>query len=102
MNALMMAAALALGQTQPDVIAPTTTALDGVWTVVALEINGRPTDLSEKDRGLAIRNNMLTLPGIAAMHGTLRLELGQKGTLRAIPAATGTGNRRDPTDALPT
>jgi len=36
------------------------------------------------------------------MHGTVRLELGAKGTLRAVPAASGTGNRRDTTDAAPT
>jgi hypothetical protein len=102
MNALMLTAALALGQADPDVIAPASTALDGVWTVVAMEVNGRPTELGEGNRSLAIRNNTLTLPGVAALHGTVRLELGPKGTLRAIPAATGTGNRRDTTDAAPT
>jgi hypothetical protein len=101
MNAILMTAVLALGQPDPGVPAPPSTALDGVWTVVALEINGRPTALTERDRALAIRNNTLTLPGVAAIHGTLRLDLGPKGTLLAVPAAAGTGNRRDPTVVEP-
>jgi hypothetical protein len=60
-------------------------------------VNGRPAELPRGDRGLAIKNNTLTLPGVAAMHGTIRLDLGPKGMLRAMPAAAGTGNRRDST-----
>src|SRR4051794_8173019 len=82
MNPFLMTAALALGQPGPDTIAPPSTALDGVWKVVAMEVNGRPVTLTERDRSLAIRNNTLTLPGIAAMHGTLRMDLGPKGGLR--------------------
>ena len=66
MNALLMAAALALGQAAPDSTAPPNTALDGVWSVVAMEVNGRPATITEKDRSLPIRNNTLTLPGLAA------------------------------------
>jgi hypothetical protein len=102
MNALLLTASLALGQGDPAAGALPSTALDGVWTIVAAEINGRPVQLSEKGRSLAIHNNSLTLPGVAAMHGTLRLELGPKGTLRAVPAAAGTGNRRDPAVAATT
>ena len=97
MNATLFAAALLLGQPEPDPNPPPSTALDGVWTVVALEVNGRPAELPRGDRGLAIKNNTLTLPGVAAMHGTIRLDLGPKGMLRAMPAAAGTGNRRDST-----
>src|SRR5690348_1807465 len=95
MNATLIAAALVLAQPEPDASPPPSTALDGVWTVVALEVNGRPAELPRGDRGLAIKNNTLTLPGVAAMHGTIRLDLGPKGLLRAMPAAAGTGNRRD-------
>jgi hypothetical protein len=96
MNAILFTAALALGQTSPTPVVPTSTALDGVWTVVAAEVNGRPENLSGSNRSIAIKNNTLTLPGVAALHGTVQLELGRNGTLRAIPAAIGTGNRRDP------
>jgi hypothetical protein len=94
----LMSAVFAVGLAQSDGPAKTTTSLDGVWTVVAMEVNGRPSKLDEKDSGLAIRNNTLTLPGIASMHGVIRIELGPKGVLRAIPAARGTGNRRDTSD----
>ncbi len=96
MNALLIGTVLAVGQTASEISPPPSTALDGIWKVVALEINGRPAPVTEKDQSLAIHNNTLTMPGLAAMHGTVRLDLGPRGTLRAIPAATGTGNRRDP------
>jgi hypothetical protein len=94
----LMSALFALGLAQSDGAAKTTNSLDGVWTIVAMEVNGRPSKIDEKDSGLAIRNNTLTLPGIASMHGVIRIELGPKGVLRAIPAARGTGNRRDTSD----
>ena len=76
---------------------PASTTLDGVWRVVTAEVNGRPETLTDRDRSIAIRNNTLTLPGLAALYGTIRLELGPRGTLLAVPAAAGTGNRADPT-----
>lgn len=94
----MMLAALAAGIAQSDVTPKSNASIDGVWTVVAIEVNGRPSALAEKDAGLAIRNSTLTLPGIASMHGVIRIELGPRGMLRAIPAARGTGNRRDTSD----
>lgn len=96
MNALLLTITLALGQ-PPDVPAPVSTTLDGVWKVVAMEVDGRPATVNEKEASLAIRNSTLTLPGAAAMHGTLRLDIGPRGTMRVYPAAVGTGNRRDPT-----
>jgi len=95
MNAFLLTTALALGQ-PPDATATPSTALDGVWTVIAMEVDGRPATVTDKSSTLAIRNSTLTLPGAAAMHGTLRLDLGARGTMRVIPAAVGTGNRRDP------
>lgn len=92
MYALLLMAGIA-GQASPVPVSGTT-ALDGVWTVVALEINGRPTALEPDKQGLTIRNNTLTLPSIAAMHGVLRLELDPRGTLRAFPAGAA-GSRRD-------
>jgi hypothetical protein len=101
MNAILFTAALALGQTSPTPVAPTSTALDGVWTVVAAEVNGRPEIVSDGNRSLAIKNNTLTLPGVAALHGTVQLELGRNGTLRAIPAAIGHGCGRHAASGRP-
>jgi hypothetical protein len=93
--------ALALGQARAEVPSPPSTALDGVWTILALEVNGRPATLTDSDRSLPIRNNTFTLPGVAAVQGTMRIDLGPQGTLRAVPAAIGTGDRRDPTRGAP-
>jgi len=126
MNAVILMAALGMGQTGTQGGATAgNTSLDGTWSVVSVEVNGRQmsgmtgtgagsgsgagsSSGSTSGTGgtsggtgsgaggsgaggmgstVTIRNNTLTLPGVAALPGMLRLEVGPRFTVRVTPAS---------------
>jgi len=128
MNAVILMAALGMGQagTQGGATAGNM-SLDGTWSVVSIEVNGRQMSGTHTGTGagsgsgtgsnsgsgstsgtgsgtaggtgaggsgaggmgstVTIRNNTLTLPGVAALPGMLRLEVGPRFTVRVTPAS---------------